>query len=206
MPILVVDDQPLFRSAVNAILQRAGFQTIEARDGVEAYEIVQAIGANIELLLTDVYMPRMDGLSLVGSVRELHPKMPILLMTGSGLRNLPKNYVVLHKPIRREVLLQAVRSAIAAAGTKTPARKIEVFISGNCRSEDLITAIRAAACPSCEVRVLDVTAPEVPERANQLGVWSVPGVAINDELVCCPCECGPDLAKLRAAGLGVPLT
>jgi len=148
----------------------------------------------------------MDGLSLIESVRELHPKMPVLLMTGSRLENRPRSYAVLNKPIGRETLLQAVRSAIAAAGTERPTRKVEVFTSGYCCSEKLITTIKAAACPSCEVRVLDVTAAEVAERANQLGVQSVPAVAINDELVCCPCQCGPDLAKLRAAGLGVPLS
>jgi glutaredoxin 3 len=206
MPILVVDDEPFFRSAVNTILRKAGFHTIEARDGLEACEIVRAIGASVELLLTDFQMPRMDGLSLIESVRELHPKMPVLLVTGSRLENRPRSYAVLNKPIGREALLQAVRSAIAAAGTERPTRKVEVFSSGYCCSEKLITAIRAAACPSCEVRVLDVTAAEVAERANQLGVQSVPAVAINDELVCCPCECGPDLAKLRAAGLGVPLS
>jgi glutaredoxin 3 len=206
MPILVVDDEPFFRSAVNTILRKAGFHTIEARDGFEAYEIVRAIGASVELLLTDFQMPRMDGLSLIESVRELHPKMPVLLVTGSRLENRPRSYAVLNKPIGLEALLQAVRSAIAAAGTERPTRKVEVFSSGYCCSEKLITAIRAAACPSCEVTVLDVTAAEVAERANQLGVQSVPAVAINDELVCCPCECGPDLAKLRAAGLGVPLS
>jgi hypothetical protein len=98
-----------------------------------------------------------------------------------------------------------VRSAIAAAGTERPARKVEVFISVNRSHEKLVTAIKAAACPCCEVKVLNVMAGEVAERVNQLGVHSVPAVAINDELVCCPCECGPDLAKLRVAGLGVPL-
>ena len=98
-----------------------------------------------------------------------------------------------------------MRSAIVAAGTERPTRKVEAFISGNCCSEKLITTIRAAACPSCEVRVLDVTAAEIAGRVKQLGVVSVPAVAINDVLVCCPCECGPDLAKLRAAGLGVLL-
>jgi CheY-like chemotaxis protein len=205
MPILVVDDEPVFRSAVNTILRKAGFHTIEARDGFEAYEIVRAIGASVELLLTDFQMPRMDGLSLIELVRELHPKMPVVLMTGSRLENRPRSYAVLNKPIGREALLQAVLSAIAVAGTARPTRNVEVFTSGCC-SEKLITAIRAAACPSCEVKVLDVTAAEVAERANQLGVQSVPAVAINDELVCCPCECGPDLAKLRAAGLGVPLS
>jgi CheY-like chemotaxis protein len=206
MPILVVDDEPFFRSAVNTILRKAGFHTIEARDGLEAYEIVRAIGASIELLLTDFQMPRMDGLSLIESVRKLHPKMPVLLMTASRLEYRPRSYAVLNKPIGREALLPAVRSAIAAAGTERPTRKVEVFSSGYCCSEKLITAIRAAACPSCEIRVLDVTAAEGAERANQLGVQSVPAVAINDELVCCPCECGPDLTKLRAVGLGVPLS
>ena len=205
MPILVVDDEPGFRSAVNAILRKAGFHTIEARDGFEAYEIVRAIGASVELLLTDFQMPRMDGLSLIESVRELHPKMPVLLLTGSGLENGPGSYAVLNKPIDREALLRAVRSAPGAAGTEKPTRKVEIFITG-CRGEQLITTIRAAAGPYCEVMVLDVTAPEAAERAKQLGVQSVPAVAINDELVCSPCECGPDLAKLRAAGLGVPLS
>ena len=92
MPILVVDDEPLFRSAVSTILRKAGFHTIEARDGFEAYEIVRAIGASVELLLTDFQMPRMDGLSLIESVRELHPKMPVLLMTGLRLENRPRSY------------------------------------------------------------------------------------------------------------------
>ena len=206
MPILVVDDEPFFRSAVNTILQKAGFHIIEARDGLEAYEIVRKIGASVELLLTDFRMPRMDGLALIESVRALHPKMPVLLMTGSRVENRARSYAVLKKPIGREALLQAVRRAVVAAGTKRPTRKVEVFSSGNCCSEKLITAIRAAACPSCEVRVLDVTAAEIAERANQLGVQSVPAVAINGELVCSAAECGPDLAKLRAAGLGVPLS
>ena len=206
MPILVVDDEPFFRSAISTILRKAGFQTIEARDGLEAYEIVRAIGTSIELLLTDVLMPRMDGLSLIESVRDVHPEMPVLLMTGSPFENRPGSYVVLNKPIGREALLRAVRSAIAAAGTERATRKVEVLTRGCCGSEKLITAIKAAACPSCEIRVLDVTAAEGAERANQLGVQSVPAVAINDELVCCPCECGPDLSKLRAAGLGVPLS
>jgi CheY-like chemotaxis protein len=206
MPILVVDDEPFFRTAVNAVLRKAGFDTIEARGGLEAYEIVQASGASIELLLTDYQMPRMDGLSLIECVRELHPKMPVLLMTGLRLENRPRSYAVLNKPIGREALLQAVRSATAAAEKERRTRKVEVFRRGCCGSEKLITAIKAAACPSCEIRVLDVTSAEGAGRASQLAVQSVPAVAINDKLVCCPCKCGPDLTKLRAAGLGVPLS
>jgi len=206
MAILVVDDEPFFRSAVNATLRKAGFATIEAHDGIEALAILRAIGGSVELLLTDFQMPRMDGLSLIEAVRELHPRMPVLLLTGAPLKNRARGYAVLNKPVGREALLQAVRTAIAAGGMKRPRRKIEVFRGGHYCSEKLITAIRAAACPSCEVRVLDVMDPAAAERARQLGVQSIPAVAINDELVCCPCECGPDLVKLRDAGLGVPLS
>ena len=205
MPILIVDDEPFFRFAVSSILRRAGFHTIEARDGLEGCEIVRAIGPDIESLLTDFQMPRMDELALIACVRELHPTMPVLLISGSRVEDQPKSCVVLNKPIGGEALLEAVRSAIAA-GTARPTRKIEVFTSGNCCHEKLITAIKTAACPSCEVRVLDVTHADVAERASHLGAQFVPAVAINGELVCCPCECGPDLGKLRAAGLGVPLS
>src|SRR5262249_42726301 len=99
MPILVVDDEPSFRSAVNSILRQAGFHTIEARDGLEAYEIVRAIGASVELLLTDFQMPRMDGLSLIESVRKLHPKVPVVLMTGSRVENRLRSYAVMNKPV-----------------------------------------------------------------------------------------------------------
>jgi len=206
MHILLVDDDSYFRAAIKRILQKEGFEIIEAGDGTEGYEAVKEFGATIVLLLTDFQMPRMDGLSLIESARELYPNMPVLLLTASQLENRPRRHAVLNKPIGREALLQAVRSAIAAAGKERPTRKVEVFSAGSGCSEQLITAIRAAACPSCEVRVLDVTAAEGAERANQLGVQFVPAVAINDELVCCPCGCGPDLAKLRAAGLGVQLS
>jgi CheY-like chemotaxis protein len=201
-----VDDEPAFRSAVSIFLRKAGFQTIEAGDGIEAYEIVRAAGSSVELLLTDLQMPRMDGLSLIESVRELHPKMPVLLLTATRFDNPPGGYAVLNKPIGLAAVLQAVRSAVDAAGAARPVRKVEVFRSSRCSSEELITAIRAAACPSCEVTVMDVEAAEAAERVTRLSVHSVPAVAINGELICCPCECGRDLPKLRAAGLGVPLS
>jgi DNA-binding NtrC family response regulator len=146
----------------------------------------------------------MDGLSLIEAVRELYPSMPVLLLTSEQFQNRPGIYEVLNKPIGREALLQSVRRAIAAGRVEKPKRKIEVFRS-SCCDETLITAIRAAACPSCDIVVMDVTAAEVAERASQLGVHSLPAVAIDDELVCSPCECGPNLVKLRAGGLGVPL-
>ena len=236
MVILLVDDDFLFRSAIKGILQKEGFQIIEAGDGIEGYNIIKEIGASIDLLLTDIRMPRMDGLSFAESVKELHPRMPILLMTGyaRSLQN-PMSYVVLRKPFLRQALIDAVRYSIvvpAIAPEKSLSdshllneldcslpfgtgldprledhkRKIEVFSAGCCCCEEIITEIRAAACPFCEITVLDIREASVAERAKQLGVRFVPAVAINGELVGNGSAGGPDLEMLRAAGLGMPLS
>ena len=85
-------------------------------------------------------------------------------------------------------------------------RKIEVFSAGCACCDEIITEIKKAACPSCDVIVLDMKQPKVAERAKALGVRSVPAVAINGELAGCCSGRGPDMAVLRAAGLGVSLS
>jgi glutaredoxin 3 len=89
---------------------------------------------------------------------------------------------------------------------KNEKRRVEVFSAGCSCCEDVINTIKAAACPSCEITVQDMRRPEVAERAKRVGVRSVPAVAINGELAGCCSERGPDLAVLKAAGLGVPLS
>ena len=61
------------------------------------------------------------------------------------------------------------------------------------------------ACPSCEVSVLDMHDPKVANNAKNLGVSTVPAVAIEGKLANCCKGRGPDEAALRAAGLGNPL-
>lgn len=81
-------------------------------------------------------------------------------------------------------------------------RKIEIFSAGCALCKDVIAKVKAAAGPSWEISVLDITAPGVAERACQLGVFSLPAVAIDGMLAdCCPGR-GPDLSRLMAAGLG----
>ena len=84
-------------------------------------------------------------------------------------------------------------------------RKIEVFSAGCPACEETIRMINAAACPSCDVEVLDMHRPDVAARAAQLGVRSAPAVVIDGRLAGCCAGRGVDEATLRAAGLGVPL-
>jgi len=88
----------------------------------------------------------------------------------------------------------------------TQKRTIEVFSAGCSCCEEIITAIKKVACPSCEVTVLDMKSPDLAERATHLGVKSVPAVVIDGNLAGCCSGRGPDMAVLRAAGLGVPLS
>jgi len=124
MFILLVEDDPLLRSVARAILRKEGLEAILAGDGNDGYKIIQKLGDSIDLLLTDVKLPGMDGLSLANSVKTLYPLMPILLMTGepSVFQNPPSTYRVLKKPFLANELVEAVRERMAAADAAPNAR------------------------------------------------------------------------------------
>ena len=84
-------------------------------------------------------------------------------------------------------------------------RKIEVFSAGCPACQETIDRIKAIACPSCDVVILDMHDVAVAERAQDLGVRSIPAVAIDGKLADCCAGRGPDEAVLRSAGLGQPL-
>jgi len=117
MVILLVEDEPFFRSAVKRLLRKEGFHVIESENGVDAYKIVREIGRSIDLVLTDYQMPRMDGFELAQLVTQLYPDMPVLLMTGyaSSLKTSLAGYAVLSKPFRHHDLVQAIRKQIVTA-------------------------------------------------------------------------------------------
>lgn len=87
----------------------------------------------------------------------------------------------------------------------TTKRKVEVFSAGCPACQETVKLVESLACPSCEVQVLDMNDPAVAGRAKELGVRSVPAVAIDGQLAGCCAGRGPDEAALRAAGLGKPL-
>jgi glutaredoxin len=87
----------------------------------------------------------------------------------------------------------------------TAKRNIEVFSAGCPACKETIEQIKGAACASCEVTVLDMNDPNVASRAKDLGIRSVPTVVIDGKVADCCAGRGPDLAVLKAAGLGRPL-
>ena len=79
--ILVVDDEELLRTLLTQILERHGFQVLQARDGQEALRVFQGL-QRIDLVLLDLRMPRMDGFETCQALRALDSKVPILMMSG----------------------------------------------------------------------------------------------------------------------------
>ena len=81
-------------------------------------------------------------------------------------------------------------------------RKVEVFSAGCAVCEDVVHLVKATACPSCDVTVLDTNDIQVAQRAKALGIARVPAVVIDGKLANCCAGGAVDEAALKAAGLG----
>jgi len=110
--VLVVDDETDVREFVRDVLLRQGYEVLEAKDGLEAYELLQRLSGGIRLLVTDVQMPRMDGITLGHKVSADYPSIEVLYVSGFVWKP-PKHVPSLHflpKPFRPDVLVRQVRS------------------------------------------------------------------------------------------------
>lgn len=79
--VLIVEDEPAMRQALNGKLSASGFEVLEAKDGVEGLEI--ALKEMPDLILLDILMPRMDGMMMMKKVRETEwgKEIPIVVLT-----------------------------------------------------------------------------------------------------------------------------
>jgi two-component system, cell cycle sensor histidine kinase and response regulator CckA len=80
--ILVVEDEPEVRAVVSQVLERAGYHVLMAADPTEAITVCRRAGAEIDLLVTDVVMPVMDGHELFERIRTYTPGVKVLFMSG----------------------------------------------------------------------------------------------------------------------------
>ncbi|HVM22951.1 MAG TPA: response regulator [Sphingomicrobium sp.] len=116
--VLLVEDEPMVRSVAERALTRHGYTVITADNGEDALEIL-AKGDDIDLLISDVVMPGMDGPTMVRTARESRPDLKILFMSGYAEEQLRKsidieNVNFLPKPFSVTDLAQAARRALGA--------------------------------------------------------------------------------------------
>ncbi len=118
--LLLVDDEASLRSLMRRVLRYDGYRVLEARDGIEALEKLEA-DPSVALVLTDVAMPRLDGLALCARVTRRRPGLPVLLLSGSfpdalpagGILDLPIDF--LEKPFLPTTLRSKVRRLLGLA-------------------------------------------------------------------------------------------
>ena len=117
--ILVVDDDRATRHVLRKVLTSAGFTAAVAKDGVEALKALKA--QRFDLLLLDVWMPRMTGLDLLAELRQRKSRPRVIVMTSDdapetllkAVREQAFRYV--HKPVQPAALVQTVREVLKAA-------------------------------------------------------------------------------------------
>ncbi|MBN8875445.1 MAG: PAS domain S-box protein [Rhodospirillales bacterium] len=111
--ILLVDDETIAREAMAARLGELGYRVLEAADGPAALSIVDG-GAPVDLLVTDVGLPNgMNGRQVAEAVRERHPGVPVLFITGYAGTELPPGSEVIDKPFELNALARRVQGLLA---------------------------------------------------------------------------------------------
>lgn len=112
---LLVEDDETIRVFLRNYLRRMGFDVVEASDGIDGLRLLGT--ANPSLIVTDLAMPRMDGIGFIEEVRRIGSKLPILAITGAieekGAKALAAGAtMVIYKPIFRMKLMDAVEKVM----------------------------------------------------------------------------------------------
>jgi PAS domain S-box-containing protein len=116
--ILLVEDEDAVRAFVKTVLERFGYRVLEASDAETALEVLSGSAARIDLLLTDVILPRMDGPELARRVTSEWPDTPVLFMSGYPERMataegvLEPGLQLLEKPFTAQAILARVRQSL----------------------------------------------------------------------------------------------
>ena len=119
--ILLVEDEEAVRRVARLVLSSRGYRVLEARDGVHALAVLKEHGGEIDLLLTDLVMPRMNGQQLAERVAAEHPAVRVLLMSGYPDRVVPAGvatdprFEFLSKPFQPSTLARRVRECLDRA-------------------------------------------------------------------------------------------
>jgi two-component system NtrC family response regulator len=114
--VLIVDDEKNYPPILSAVLEEEGFETLTAYSGKEALSVLKS--SDVDLVLTDMKMPAMDGIELLERIKEKNPGLPVIMMTAHGtvekaveaMQKGAYNYIL--KPFDNERLVIYVNKAI----------------------------------------------------------------------------------------------
>jgi len=120
--VLVIEDEEDVREVLNLHLESAGYNVVEAENGEDGINILRSEDnmVNVDLILCDIRMPKVDGSACIDILKKVAPKIPVVMVTGypdtemavSFLSKGVKDYLV--KPVEKEKLLAVVDKIVAA--------------------------------------------------------------------------------------------
>ncbi len=120
--VLVVDDEPMALKLVQSILEKRGFEVLSSTNPLDALEIFRSSQDRIDLLISDIVMPEMDGTRLAHQIAMLNPELPVLFMSGFVTETEVEldpaigQFAFIRKPFRPQTLVQAVQKMLTGEG------------------------------------------------------------------------------------------
>jgi len=140
--ILIVDDEKNYPLILSSVLEDEGFETLTANSGHAAFEILKA--SDVDLVLTDMKMPVMDGIQLLEKIKAKDPDLPVIMMTAHGtvekaveaMQKGAYNYVL--KPFDNERLILVVNKANAMYRVIKENRRLRRDIESRYSFENII--------------------------------------------------------------------
>ena len=114
--ILLVEDDPDTRKILTKVLERAGYTVLAAHDGNAAFRLCLESGGSIDMIVTDIVLPGINGIDLVELFEAQWPQIKAILVSGqiqrAVLRENKGNLPFLQKPVTPEALLEKVREVL----------------------------------------------------------------------------------------------
>ena len=152
--ILLADDDANVRNLVHRMLDMEGFSVLVAADGAEALKLSRTQEGSIDLLLTDVQMPYLDGISLYRQIVTERLNTKVIFMSGGllGKLELPPFLPFLPKPFDRHTLLDKGNALLAVAPPAKGDLKSSLLLTrmtsaGSARRKFLRTTVMRFSCP-----------------------------------------------------------
>jgi two-component system response regulator HydG len=201
--ILVIDDEPGIRTTLVANLELEGFEVAEAASVGDAIDLIRA--QPFDLVVSDVRMPGIDGVSGLARLREVQPELPAILITGYDAENLAADavakgaYTVLSKPVGIDQLVAVARSCISKPSVLVvddESTFLETLVEGlalagvtarrAANADEALAMVQASAVDVC---VLDLVLPskngvelmaELRERAPGINVIAMTGHDVGE--------------------------
>ena len=145
--VLVVDDDESLRRVVEYNLGEEGYRVLTAPDGAAGLRAFQ--DASVDLVVSDVRMPDMDGLELLTRIKTIQPEVPVIMLTAHGTINSAVEamklgaFDYLTKPFNRDQLKAAVRKALEIAALTTENRQLRQVVAERFSFASMIAGSRA---------------------------------------------------------------